>query len=482
MTLQDWLQASGINYQAGESAGQPGVYTNAQGMPLWDAANPMYGGISKGADESPEQYMQRIYAAGTDPSYGSAGLNYGDLSSGTGFFSNAARDNGWMRVGNNLGDFANDPLAMNIINQNGGMSALSRFDPTYGNEFNVSSPQGLNAYQQLSDLGDKRHNTLNDQGWFNLLKLAAMAAGGAYAGAAGGAADAGGSAVATGAGSEAGGAIGGSLGEAGGQVGGQAGGSAMDFGSSGLTEGDLLASESNFVPGSFDLGASSYGGSAAAGLDLSAADAAGGSSFWQQIAQKFGTTAAQQLLKSATGSSGSPLGNIFGGNGGAQDWMSLLGSLGSAGLGYFGAQNQANNYNALQQKYLDMGQPYRDRLNASYQPGFDMAQADPAYQGAMDQSSNSILRKLSATGGNPYDNPGGLMEAQKYVTQNVALPQLNTYRSQLGGFGQLGINTAGTAGMNSVPAESGKYTALGSGLAGLTNPYGNMRLNLGGGY
>lgn len=446
-----------------------------------------WGGMRQG-DLSQTDVLQQLYQKAQNPAWGTQGRTLQEMTGGSGdaFFNSLDRVNGKMRVGDNLGSFSTDPYAMDIIRRNGGMGALTSYDPTYGNLFDVSSPGGAQAYQQLSDLGDKRHNTLNDQAWFNMLKLAAVAAGGAYAGAGAGA-EAGGSAVAAGAGSEAGGAIGGSLAEAGGQVGGQVGGSAMDFGSSGLTEGDLLASESNFVPGSFDLGASGYGGTAAAGLDMAAAEA---SPWYQGLLQKYGTDAAKSLLSQAMKSGsggGSALGNIFSGNGGAQDYASLLGGLGSSALGYFGAQNQANNYNQMQQKYLDMGQPYRDKLQQSYQPGFDMAQADPAYQGAMDQSSNSIMRSLSAQGGNPYDNPGGLMQAQKYVTQNTALPQLNTYRSQLGGFGQLGVNTAGTAGMNAVPAQSGTYTAMGSGLAGLTNPYGNMmngnmRLNLGGGY
>jgi hypothetical protein len=60
------------------------------------------------------------------------------------------------------------------------------------------------------------------------------------------------------------------------------------------------------------------------------------------------------------------------------------------------------------------------------------------------------------------------MEANKYVTQNVALPQLNTYRSQLGSFGQLGVNTAGTAGMQAASGAGGPYNAIGYGLGQLT--------------
>jgi hypothetical protein len=200
---------------------------------------------------------------------------------------------------------------------------------------------------------------------------------------------------------------------------------------------------------------------------------------------------------------GSVLSNLLGGGGTLSDLTKLLGTLGATGLGVFGAKEQADAMREMQDKqlaahqlaqdkqlglnretrdmFLGLGAPYRDRLNSSYQPGFDIFQADPALQGAVDQTSNSLLRKLS-TSGNPFDNPGGLMEAQKYVNQNVALPQLNTYRSQLGTFGQLGTGTAGQAGLNSASqvnsganfiqpqSNSGIYDALGYGLSQLTNP------------
>ncbi len=178
-------------------------------------------------------------------------------------------------------------------------------------------------------------------------------------------------------------------------------------------------------------------------------------------------------LFSGNGSGGSTLGNLLGGNGTGNDWMRLLGILGSTGLGIAGANAQTDAMKEMQDKYLALGAPYRSRLQSSYEPGFDMAKQDPAFQGALDQASNSVLKGLS-TKGNPFDNPGGLMEANKYVTQNVALPQLNTYRSQLGSFGQLGVNTAGTAGLSAAQGAGGVYDALGAGLAGLTQPQNDL--------
>jgi hypothetical protein len=225
------------------------------------------------------------------------------------------------------------------------------------------------------------------------------------------------------------------------------------------------------------------GGGLAGGL---AADGITGSAGVDGITGSTGAAAgtAAAGIPGAAGAGGaagtSALASLLGGTAGAADVAKLLGALGGVGLGIAGAQDQTAAaermqdrqiamYREAQQKQLDMsrelsdkymglsrenrdiylglGAPHRERLNQSYAPGFDLFQADPALQGAVDQTSNSLLRRLS-TSGNPFDNPGGLMEAQKYVNQNVTLPQLNTYRSQLGGFGQLGVNTAGTTSMD----------------------------------
>lgn len=220
----------------------------------------------------------------------------------------------------------------------------------------------------------------------------------------------------------------------------------------------------------FDMLASGTGLGAAAGLGLTAA---------QQLAQHSDPipprTPEQDVVNDMDASSQGP---------GADPWqlntsgMSLaelvkaygptLGPLLAGGLGAIGATQQADAYRDVADKYFGMGQPYRDRLNASYAPGFTMAN-EPGYQGAMDQSAQSVLRGLS-TKGNPFDNPGVLSEAQKYVTNTTALPQLNTYRSQLGTFGQLGVNTAGTADMQGANTSGGALNAIGYGLSNALAP------------
>ncbi len=175
-----------------------------------------------------------------------------------------------------------------------------------------------------------------------------------------------------------------------------------------------------------------------------------------------------KLLTGLLGGSGSGSGSGTGGLQGA-DLIKLLGILGSTGAGIYGANQQADAYKQTADKYMALGAPFREKLEASYAPGFDITKTDPSYQGALDSASNSVLKGLSVTKGNPFDNPGAVMEANKYVTQNTALPHLNTYRSQLGSFGQLGTNTAGTASLNGAAGAGGTANALGYGLNSLTS-------------
>jgi hypothetical protein len=153
-------------------------------------------------------------------------------------------------------------------------------------------------------------------------------------------------------------------------------------------------------------------------------------------------------------------------------------------LGLFGANQQAGAFGDLANKYLDMGQPYRDKLLASYQPGFSMAD-QPDFQNALDIGAQAAARATSAKVGNPVGNPGAYSEMEKYISGSLALPALNTYRSQLGTFGQFGTNQAGTAQMGEIQSQGGMYDALGYGLGKLTqpkNPYEDMMKGLMGGF
>lgn len=233
---------------------------------------------------------------------------------------------------------------------------------------------------------------------------------------------------------------------------GAAGAAAAGAGSSALLTPAIAASVGL---GAATGGSSLIGGSTAATVAPSAATSMGGAA---------ATTAAQ---------TGSVLSRIIDGSATAADWASLAGTGLSTGLGVLGANQQANAYSDVADKYLALGAPSRTRLEASYAPGFNLASADPAFQGALDTAAQAAARATSARSGNPVDNPGAYAEMQKYITNSVALPQLNTYRSQLGTFGNLGTNVAGTTDAASAGQTGSMYNALGYGLGQITQPQSN---------
>jgi hypothetical protein len=173
---------------------------------------------------------------------------------------------------------------------------------------------------------------------------------------------------------------------------------------------------------------------------------------------------------------------------GTPSLMDLLRGAAPAALGAFGAKEQMEGFERMQDKYLGLGKPYRDRLDASYKPGFSMM-SEPGYADAIKQSSDSVLRGLSVKSGNPFDQPNSMTTALDHVTKSTALPALQNYRSQLGTFGQLGVNTAGAAGVNAANASGGVFDAIGAGLNTALNPQTDfeklmkqfgMKLNFGG--
>lgn len=168
----------------------------------------------------------------------------------------------------------------------------------------------------------------------------------------------------------------------------------------------------------------------------------------------------------------SALQRLLSGNATTADYTQLAGTLGSTLLGYLGSEAKANALSGTADKYLALGAPYRGMLAQSYSPDFKATNI-PGYQDAIDNSMNSYLRKAS-TGGNPFTNPGVSTEALKYVTAGTALPELNTYRSQLASQGGLGLNTAGTADLGAAGQAGGTYDALGYGLGQLTQPQNSL--------
>lgn len=153
----------------------------------------------------------------------------------------------------------------------------------------------------------------------------------------------------------------------------------------------------------------------------------------------------------------------------------LVGTGLQTALGIYGANQQANAYGDMFDKYYGMGAPYRDLLLKSYQPGFDIGN-EPGFKNAMDTAFNTYMRAASAgnaqgvASGNPFDNPGALMESQKYLLGNLALPYLQNYRSGLSSSGQLGIEPSAQLGSNKIQAQGGVYDAIGYGIDQVFNP------------
>jgi len=177
----------------------------------------------------------------------------------------------------------------------------------------------------------------------------------------------------------------------------------------------------------------------------------------------------------AAAASGSALERVLNGTASNTDWISLLGNLGAAGLGFAGASQASDKLDALARDYMALGAPSRERYEASFAPNFDIKTL-PGLQQSMDTSADTLLRKLSATGGNPYGNPGGLTEAQNYITGNVALPALQEYRRLNAGSGGLAALTSAAPGAatGSISAGSGRFDAVGGALADITNPRRNL--------
>jgi hypothetical protein len=161
---------------------------------------------------------------------------------------------------------------------------------------------------------------------------------------------------------------------------------------------------------------------------------------------------------------------ILDGTASTADWLSVGGNLGSTALGIAGSRNAANAYGDLTRQYMAMGAPSRGRYEASMSPGFD-PNSIPGYSGAVDTASKGILARLAATGGNPWGNPGGLIEANKQIVSGTALPAIQDYqRLNAGTGGYAGFNAAApSAATAGIGAQGGVYNAIGSGLAGLTN-------------
>ena len=167
----------------------------------------------------------------------------------------------------------------------------------------------------------------------------------------------------------------------------------------------------------------------------------------------------------------------FAGAGAGTDWAGLAKQYGPAlaralpGLfGAYGSNKQVGALQSLAGQYQNYGAPSRARYEASMAPGFD-PMSIPGYSGAVDSASKGILARLSASGGNPFGNPGGLIDAQKQIISGTALPAIQTYQNQNANIGFGGtLNSAGSFGGQAIGAQGNVYNAIGAGANDVINP------------
>ena len=166
--------------------------------------------------------------------------------------------------------------------------------------------------------------------------------------------------------------------------------------------------------------------------------------------------------------------------GSAPSWLTGL-LTGAAGV--YGANRQADAYENVANQYMGLGAPYRDKLLASYQPGFDLVGTDPGFRSALDTAAETSSRTLSTRFGNTAQSPTSLAEMQKYIVGNTYLPQLNSYRGGLAAAGGLGVSQAGAASGAAANAQGGVLEAIGQGTNTIfgRQPAPTQRIDLGGG-
>ncbi len=173
---------------------------------------------------------------------------------------------------------------------------------------------------------------------------------------------------------------------------------------------------------------------------------------------------------STAATAGSALSRILDGTAKTEDYLSVGGNLAGAGLGAYGASQQSSALQDLASQYQAFGAPSRARFEASMSPGFDPTTI-PGYKGALDSASGAIMSRLS-TQGNPFGNPGGLIEANKQIVNGTALPAVQNYQQQNASAGGLSAYNAAAPGAASaaVNSNAGVYNALGYGATAATQP------------
>lgn len=237
-------------------------------------------------------------------------------------------------------------------------------------------------------------------------------------------------------------------------------------GASGL--GDLIPNTADYLPD---------GSSLLPGNPLNAT--AGPWDYVQGAIQSGNLDQLTKILPSLPTGAQSVIKAILGGSSGSNSG-SILGALGKALpglLGAYGANKQAGALSDLADKYFNVGAPSRARFEASMTPGFDPSTI-PGYSGALDSASKAVMSRLS-TQGNPYGNPGALIEANKAIVNGTALPAVQNYQSMNAAGGGLAALTGAVPGIAQQAIGSGTGgvgTGLGQAANAVFNPQSSTTL------
>lgn len=141
-----------------------------------------------------------------------------------------------------------------------------------------------------------------------------------------------------------------------------------------------------------------------------------------------------------------------------------------AALGAYAANKQANSLQELADKYMNLGAPSRDRYEASFAPGFTMAN-DPGYTDALNQASKASMHALSVNG-NPVGSPNAWGRSLQDLYEKTAYPALQTFRNQNASTGGIASFSAAAPGAatGAIGAQGNVFNAIGGGINDIFNP------------
>lgn len=218
------------------------------------------------------------------------------------------------------------------------------------------------------------------------------------------------------------------------------------------------------------------------GLEAPAATALGtgvasGTAAETAIADLMATGMSAEAAAAAVASGGSTIGPVGAGSSLIPGIPNqVLSGVAQGALGALGAGISADAYKDVSADLLALGDPYRDLLEASYAPDFNLFD-QPGYAQSLDQLADITTRQYSASSGNPANNPGISGDIYSSVLNTAYLPALTSYQSGLMNAGNMGLQPASQAMMQIPQANAGLYNAIGYGVGTALappNPYDEL--------